>query len=124
MKIYYNPKLTELARQLRNNATKAEIRLWQCLKRDQMGYDFHRQKPIGNYIADFFCHDLKLVIEIDGYSHSFEEVVANDLRKEAEFEKLGLTVIRFDDREVMNELNSVLKAIENYIADFEEKHSA
>lgn len=124
MKIYYNPKLTELARQLRNNATKAEIRLWQCLKRDQMGYDFHRQKPIGNYIADFFCHNLKLVIEIDGYSHSFEEVVANDLRKEAEFEKLGLTVIRFDDREVMNELNSVLKAIENYIANFEEKYSA
>ncbi len=124
MKIYYNPKLKELARQLRNNATKAEIRLWQNLKRDQMGYDFHRQKPIGNYIADFFCHDLKLVIEIDGYSHSFEEVVANDLQKESAFEKLGLTVIRFDDREVMNELNSVLKAIENYIADFEEKHSA
>jgi very-short-patch-repair endonuclease len=89
-----------------------------------MGYDFHRQKPIDNYIADFFCHDLKLVIEIDGYSHSFGEVAVKDLQKEAAFEELGLTVIRFDDREVMDKLNSVLKAIENYIADFEEKKSA
>ncbi|HEV7348444.1 endonuclease domain-containing protein [Telluribacter sp.] len=121
MKIYYNPKLKELARQLRNNATKSEIRLWQYLKRDQMGYDFHRQKPIGNYIADFFCHELMLVIEIDGYSHSFEEVATNDLRKEEACQKLGLKVLRFDDREVMNNMNGVLKAIENYIADFEER---
>ena len=121
MKIYYDPELTELAKQQRNNATKAEIRLWQCLKRDQMGYDFHRQKPIGHYIADFFCHDLRLIIEIDGYSHGFEKVVANDTRKEAAFRRLGLSVLRFDDREVMDELYSVLKAIENFILDFEEQ---
>lgn len=55
MKIHYNPKLKPLARQLRNNSTKAEIRLWGYLKGKQMhGYDFHRQKPIDNYIADFF----------------------------------------------------------------------
>ncbi|GAA3773950.1 hypothetical protein GCM10022271_02510 [Corallibacter vietnamensis] len=55
MKIYYNPKLKELARQLRNNATKSEIKLWTYLRRSQMyGYDFHRQKPIDEYIVDFF----------------------------------------------------------------------
>ena len=121
MKIYYDPKLKELARQQRNNATKAEIRLWQCLKRDQMGYDFHRQKPIGQYIADFFCHDLRMVIEIDGYSHNFEEAAVNDHCKEDTFQKLGLSILRFDDREVMNDLPSVLKAIENFILDFEER---
>ncbi|WP_271784819.1 endonuclease domain-containing protein [Aquimarina algiphila] len=75
MKIKYNPKLKELARQLRNNATKSEIRLWQKLKRGQMySYDFHRQKPIDNYIVDFFCNKLQLAIELDGYSHQIIEV--------------------------------------------------
>ena len=70
--IPYNPKLKEFAKQLRNNSTKAEIILWQKLKRDQMyGYDFHRQKPIDNYILDFFCYELMLGIEVDGYSHDF-----------------------------------------------------
>ena len=59
MRIHYNPKLKEYARQHRNNSTKAEIRLWQQLKRDQIrGYDFHRQKPIDNYIVDFFVTSL------------------------------------------------------------------
>ncbi|MFD2603727.1 endonuclease domain-containing protein [Flavobacterium suzhouense] len=65
--IPYNPNLKELARQLRNGSTKAEIVLWQKLKRKQMyGYDFDRQKPVDNYILDFFCHDLMLGIEVDG----------------------------------------------------------
>lgn len=72
--IPYNPNLKELARKLRNNSTQSEIRLWQYLKGKQMmGYDFHRQKPLLNYIADFFCHELALVIELDGYTHQFEE---------------------------------------------------
>ncbi len=62
-----------------------------------------------------------MVLEIDGYSHNFEEVVVNDRRKEESFQKLGLSVIRFDDREVMNDLPSVLKVIENFILDFEEQ---
>ena len=81
--IPYNPKLKEFAKQLRNNSTKAEIILWQKLKRDQMyGYDFHRQKPIDNYILDFFCYELMLGIEVDGYSHEFLEVYEKDLIKE------------------------------------------
>lgn len=65
-RICYNPKLKELARKLRKNSTRAEIKLWHYLKgRQLMGYDFHRQKPIENYIADFFCGRLKLVIELN-----------------------------------------------------------
>jgi very-short-patch-repair endonuclease len=83
MKILYNPELKELARNLRNNSTKAEIKLWRYLKGTQlMGYNFHRQKPVDNYIADFFCNTLMLAIELDGYSHSFEEVFEKDKKKE------------------------------------------
>jgi len=83
MKIHYNPKLKELARQLRNNSTQSEIRLWQYLKGKQMmGYDFHRQKPIDNYIVDFFCNKLKLAIELDGFSHYIKETYLKDLEKE------------------------------------------
>lgn len=72
--IPYNPKLKELARQLRNNSTRSEIILWQHLKGKQMmGYDFHRQKPIDNFILDFFCYELMLGIELDGYTHLFIE---------------------------------------------------
>ena len=81
--IPYNPNLKELARQLRNNSTKAEIILWQKLKGKQMyGYDFHRQKPIDNYLIDFFCHELMLGIEVDGYSHQIIEVFNKDVKKE------------------------------------------
>ena len=77
--IPYNSNIKELAKNLRNNSTKAEIILWQKLKRKQMyGYDFHRQKPIDNYILDFYCYELNLVIEVDGYSHEFLEVYQKD----------------------------------------------
>ena len=63
--IPYKPYLKLLARKLRNNSTKSEMKLWLCLKGRQMcGYDFHRQKPLLNFIADFYCHELKLVIEL------------------------------------------------------------
>lgn len=68
--IPYNPKLKLLARQLRNNSTPTEIRLWQHLKGKQMmGYDFHRQKPLDNYVADFFCNELMLALEIVGHKN-------------------------------------------------------
>ena len=113
MKIYYNKKLISLARQLRNNSTQSEIRLWGFLRSGQMrGYDFHRQKPIDNFIADFYCHQLKLVIELDGYTHQFEEVFLKDEIKESRLKQLGLQVIRFDDEEVMRDIDNVLRVIE------------
>lgn len=85
-------------RQLRNNATESEIKLWQVLKRDKMyGYDFHRQKPIDEYIADFFCNTLQLVIECDGYSHEIQEVWKKDIKKTKRFNDLGIRVFWFSD---------------------------
>jgi very-short-patch-repair endonuclease len=106
--IPYNPKLKELARTLRNNSTKSEILLWNYLKGKQMmGYDFHRQKPINNYILDFFCHELMLGIELDGYSYTLEEVYEKDKVKEQKMNELGIHVLRFDDKEVYDDMNNV-----------------
>jgi len=124
MKVTYNPRLKVLARNLRNNATKAEIRLWQKLKRNQKyGYDFHRQKPIGDFIVDFFCNKLQLAIECDGYSHQILEVWEKDTKKTKKLNELGICVLRFSDYQVMNDMDNVLRAIETYILEFEEKNS-
>ena len=117
--IPYNPKLKDLARQLRNNSTKSEIKLWQYLKGKQMyGFDFHRQKPLDNYIVDFFCHELMLAIELDGYSHTIDEVYEKDRIKEAKLTELGVNLIRFDDDEVFNDINNVIRTIELYIENY------
>ncbi|GAB3648422.1 endonuclease domain-containing protein [Echinicola sediminis] len=119
--IPYNPRLKLLARKLRNKSTKSEIRLWRYLKGKQMmGYDFHRQKPLLNFIADFFCHELMLVIELDGYTHLFEETIAKDRHKDAMLKKSGITVLRFTDNQVRDDIDNVLRTIENYILDKEE----
>ena len=119
--IPYNPNLKELARQLRNNSTKAEIILWQKLKGKQMyGYDFHRQKPIDNYIIDFFCHELMLGIEVDGYSHQIIEVFNKDVKKEGVMNMLGIHILRFSDEQVLKDTDNVIRAIERYIVNFEE----
>ena len=121
--ILYNPKLKELARELRNNSTKAEVVLWLKLKGKQMhGYDFHRQKPIDNYILDFFCHELMLGIEVDGYSHEFLEIQQKDSIKEKRMNELGILVQRFSDHEVLKDMENVIRAIEFYIQEFE-KHT-
>jgi len=118
--IPYNPSLKEFARQLRNASTKAEVVLWQKLKRRQMyGYDFDRQKPIDNYILDFFCHDLMLGIEVDGYSHEFLEVYNKDVVKETKMNEFGITVLRFSDYQVMKDTENVIRTIEQYILEFE-----
>ena len=120
--IFYNPKLKEFARQLRNNSTKTEILLWQKLKRKQLfGYDFHRQKPINNYILDFFCYELMLGIEIDGYSHELIEVFEKDTRKTRKMNDFGITILRFSDYQVLRDMENVLIAIEQFIMDFENK---
>jgi very-short-patch-repair endonuclease len=120
--IPYNPKLTQLARKLRNDSTETEIYLWLKLKGKQMyGYDFQRQKPIDNYILDFFCYDLMLGIEVDGYSHEILEVFNKDIIKEKRMNELGITILRFSDFEVLRDMENVIRAIEFYILEFEKK---
>ena len=118
--IPYNSYLKDLARQLRNNSTKSEIILWTKLKGKFMGkYDFQRQKPLDNFIADFFCYELKLVIEIDGASHDWEETRAKDYLKESRFYALGLNTLRVRDREVFKRIDDVIKTLAIYVEGFE-----
>jgi very-short-patch-repair endonuclease len=122
MKINYHPKLKELARKLRNKSTKSEIILWQYLKnKKMMCYDFHRQKPIDKFIVDFFCNKLKLAIELDGYTHTFEEIVKKDTLKQERLKELGITVLRFCDEDVMKNTEGVLQVIQCFIEDYEKR---
>ena len=112
--IKYNPRLKQIARTLRNNMTLAEILFWQQIKNKQLlGYDFHRQKPIGEYVVDFYCPKLKLVIKIDGDSHEGREE-ADKIRQE-QIETLGLTIIRFQDSDIKNNIEGVLEQIQEWI---------
>jgi len=119
--IPYSPALKEKARELRNNSTHTEIILWGYLKCKQMkGCDFHRQKPIDNYIVDFFCNELMFVIEIDGESHYGNE--KKDEKRQQKIENNGIEFLRFDELEVVHNLDGVLKKIENWIDEYETKH--
>lgn len=83
------------AASLRNNMTSAEMVLWGYLKGNQLGAKFRRQHPLGMYIADFYCHQHKIVIEIDGSIHEVPEVAANDLERQFSIESDGIRVLRF-----------------------------
>ena len=111
----YNPKLVPLAIKLRNNLTYTEAILWKKLsKRQLLGFKFIRQKPIGNYIVDFYSRELELVIEIDGRSHD-DKKFDYDLRREGDLKKKGLNVLRFTDQDVYKRIDDVLQTIVNYI---------
>jgi very-short-patch-repair endonuclease len=112
--IPYNPSLKEKARELRNNSTRSEILLWEFLKHKKMsGYDFHRQKPLDEYIVDFFCNELLLAIEIDGESHFGKEEY--DEARQKKLENMGIRFLRFEDTEIIYNLDEVLKKIETWI---------
>ncbi len=88
--------------------------LWNYLKGKQIrGYDFDRQRPIDNYIVDFYCKDLQLAIEVDGESHYGNE--ERDKRKDKRLNKLGVTVLRFDDTDIRYELDKVIEKIEKWV---------
>ncbi|MCL4549741.1 MAG: endonuclease domain-containing protein [Bacteroidetes bacterium] len=112
--IPYKPHLKELARELRKNSTLTEIMLWNELKRKKVrGFDFDRQRPIDNYIVDFYCKDLQLAIEIDGESHYGNEDA--DEERQKRLESLGVRFLRFDDFDVRFKLDKVVSDIEKWI---------
>ena len=103
--------------------TLSEVLLWNELKQKKMkGYDFDRQRPIDNFIVDFYCKDLMLAIEIDGSSHDTEKAHKKDLERQTRLETFGVRFLRFDDREVKCDMMNVLLEIEGWIVDFEKKH--
>ena len=115
--IPYNPRLKALARQLRSNLTRTEAALWDHLKNKQLlGYDFDRQRPIDEYIVDFFCKDLLLAIEIDGASHDHPDAYLSDLHRQQRLENLGIHLLRFTDGDVYRDPAAVARAIEDWIS--------
>ena len=106
------PESFAKAKQLRMNATKAEIILWDKLRNHQLEeIKFRRQHPIGFYIADFYCHSFKLIIEVDGEYHFTEEQQRKDDERTAYFIANGLNVIRFTNREIQENINKVIEEI-------------
>ena len=103
------PYLFEKAKLLRVNMTKAEKILWSKLNKKQLlGYRFKPQLPIAKYIVDFYCHKLKLVVEVDGSIHNIKAQEEYDISRTADLEELGLLVIRFQNEEILNNINEVI----------------
>lgn len=105
----------QMADELRKNATHAEMIVWGWLSGNQFGVKFRRQHPLSLYIADFYCHAIKLVIEIDGSIHNKSDVKINDVIRQKDIESFGIKVIRFTNREVMLEPEKVVKIIREEI---------
>ncbi|MFN4285575.1 MAG: endonuclease domain-containing protein [Lacibacter sp.] len=118
---HYNKNLRHYARELRGNMTKAEAVLWKHVLRAGMmkGYTFNRQRPVLNFIADFMCKDLKLVIEVDGITHHEESTVIRDELKDKALKAAGFYVMRFSDNEVLNGLEGVRRSILSWIEENE-----
>jgi very-short-patch-repair endonuclease len=103
----------DFARTLRRRQTSAEDLLWQQLRGRRLGLKFRRQVPIAGYVVDFFCFDAKLMIELDGRQHAME--AEYDVRRTAELEAHGLTILRFRNEAVRNNLDGVLACIQQVL---------
>jgi very-short-patch-repair endonuclease len=100
------------AKNLRQKLTEAEKKLWGFLRNRQLnGRKFRRQHPLSKYILDFYCHECKLAIELDGIVHDKEAAIQYDNARTGELNDLGITVIRFRNEEVINGIETVLKKI-------------
>ena len=119
--MHYNAsaEIQEKAKALRKDETKAEKLLWQQLKSKQiLGYKFRRQHPISQFIVDFYCHELKLVIEVDGEIHNKPENKEYDVDRGYELEMFGLKILRFTNYEVENEMEKkVIERIKNFVTE-------
>ena len=110
----YNKNLKILARNLRENMTDAERLIWSKLRMKQLkNCQFYRQKVIGNYIVDFYCPKAKLVVEVDGGQHYMDEGKKKDEKRDSYIQRLGLKVLRFSDRDVLKNINSVSEEVFN-----------
>lgn len=108
----YNKNLKQASRDLRNNMTEAEKLLWSKLRNKQIsGVQFYRQKPLLNFIVDFYCPSANLVIECDGSQHYTEEGLEADRVRDEALAQLGLKVLRFDNLQVLNEVDVVVEVI-------------
>lgn len=114
--LVYDRKLKLFSRRLRREMTDAEQRLWSRLRRKQLhGIQFYRQKPLGEYVVDFCAPAVCLVIEVDGSQHLEAAAMVADGRRSAALLRMGLDVLRFDNRQVLLETDAVVEEIWRFI---------
>jgi len=105
----------ESRRKLRNNMPEPEKKLWSHIRNEQLGYKFRRQHGIGNYIVDFFCSTKGLIIEIDGDTHFSSKAIDYDVKRTNYLNALGLKVIRFNNNDIMNNIEGVVEVLRKEI---------
>ena len=109
------PIIFERARELRRNQTVAERLLWSCLSKKQLGVKFRRQHPVNQFIVDFYCHELKLVIEVDGGIHLSKESKEKDISRDAIMNELGIEIVRVTNDEIYDTLSQVADKLKSVI---------
>jgi very-short-patch-repair endonuclease len=113
-----NPEIIKIAKENRKNMTPAEKKLWHYLQNRKLsGMKFRRQHPVSKFIADFYCHEVKLIIEVDGGYHLETHQKDSDVGREFELKDLDLTIIRFRNEEIENNIDDVLERIKTAIKD-------
>jgi type I restriction enzyme, R subunit len=112
---YFRNKTNYITRRkrLRRNATRAEKLFWIHARSSQLGYKFRRQFQIGKYITDFYCHNIKLIVEIDGITHDDERQQQYDAKRQAYLESLGYLVVRYTDDQVLCDTEATMRDIKN-----------
>lgn len=107
---YYKSHLKTNARTLRKNMTDSELKLWSKIRRKQLhGLQFYRQRPIGNYIVDFYCPQAQLVLEVDGSQHMSGQNIKKDQYRDSYLKQQGVKVLRFDNLQVLNQIDAVIE---------------
>lgn len=113
--IPYNKNLKQHSRKLRNNMTEAEKKLWSNIRMKKLGCWFYRQKPVGDYIVDFYCPRSRLVIEVDGGQHFIDETIEYDRTRDGYLSSLGLKVLRSTNTDILTNINGVVERIKDEI---------
>ena len=115
---YNHPKLKGRRQELRNNPTKAEILLWERLRKNQiLGAKFRRQFSIDSYVVDFYCAEFKLAVEVDGITHQTAEEIESDLIRQKSLENVGLSFLRFTNADVFSNIDKVVEQIQEEIGE-------
>lgn len=117
-----DPQLLEFAKTMRSNATDAEHLMWQLLRAKRfINFKFRRQHVITPYIVDFYCHELGLVIELDGSQHGTDDAIEYDTERTKFLEALGLTVVRYWNHKVLQNIDAVLEHLSQFCRELKEK---
>ncbi|MBK8698619.1 MAG: DUF559 domain-containing protein [Saprospiraceae bacterium] len=117
---HYNPKLQPYAKKLRYRFTKGELLLWSLglSKRKMLGLSFRRQRPIGNFIVDFYCKEIHLAIEVDGASHRDENTLAKDMKKSAYLQSIGVKLLRLGEENLVTSFYNTRELLEDEILEY------